>query len=364
MWIEELSDGRYKYFERYKDPYTNKLRRVSTILDKNTPQSRNKASIILQDKIADKLSVSNTSQLTYGELLKEYLAQWLPTVKESTKRGYIVSDGHLAKVISDDTIIAKIDKKFVRNVLDELQKTKSYSVVAKCRKRLHAVLGYAIQMDYLSINPTDGVLVPKPKKEYKAEKALFLTSDEVLGLVGKLVGNDEYKVADIVLFMFLTGVRYGELAALTKDKIDLDDKKITIDGTYDFQIKETTTTKTNKSRRTISVSDNVIDIVKRNLKLSTDVVFSNSQGQPINLAYINKRLKIYGDYHTHIFRHSHISYLAENGVPLKAIMDRVGHSDPKTTLSIYSHTTINMQQLIDNATEKIAPNLPLNSNDM
>ncbi|MFU2207040.1 tyrosine-type recombinase/integrase, partial [Streptococcus pluranimalium] len=82
-----------------------------------------------------------------------------------------------------------------------------------------------------------------------------------------------------------------------------------------------------------------------------------------NLAYINKRLKNYGDYHTYIFRHSYISYLAENGVPLKAIMDRVGHSDPKTTLSIYSHTTINIQQLVDNATEKITPNLPLNSDD-
>lgn len=64
------------------------------------------------------------------------------------------------------------------------------------------------------------------------------------------------------------------------------------------------------------------------------------------------------------FLDTHISYLAENGVPLNAIMDRVGHSNPKTMLSIYSHTTINMQQLIDNATEKIAPNLPLNSDDM
>ncbi|HHJ6569617.1 TPA: tyrosine-type recombinase/integrase, partial [Streptococcus pyogenes] len=50
-------------------------------------------------------------------------------------------------------------------------------------------------------------------------------------------------------------------------------------------------------------------------------------------------MKIYGDYHTHLFRHSHISFLAEKGIPLNAIMDRVGHSDPKTTLSIYSHTT-------------------------
>lgn len=363
MWIEELSDGRYKYFERYKDPYTNKLRRVSTILDKNTAQARNKASIILQDKIADKLTQSNISQMTYGELLKEYLSQWLPSVKDSTRRGYIVSDGHLAKVISTDTIISKIDKKFVRSVLDELQKTLSYSVVAKCRKRLHAVLGYAIQMDYLTTNPTDGVLVPKPKEKYKPDKPLFLTSDEVLKLVDKLIKNDEYKVADIVLFMFLTGVRYGELAALTKDKIDFDENRIRIDGTYDFQIGEITTTKTDKSRRKISVSETVMEILKRNLKPSTNVVFSNSQGAPINLAYVNKRLKAYGNYHTHIFRHSHISYLAENGVPIKAIMDRVGHSDPKTTLAIYSHTTINMQQLINKVTDNFAPNLPLNSND-
>ncbi len=31
-------------------------------------------------------------------------------------------------------------------------------------------------------------------------------------------------------------------------------------------------------------------------------------------------------------------------------MDRVGHSDPKTTLSIYSHTTVNMKEIINKQT--------------
>ncbi|HFU5491451.1 TPA: tyrosine-type recombinase/integrase [Streptococcus pyogenes] len=62
-------------------------------------------------------------------------------------------------------------------------------------------------------------------------------------------------------------------------------------------------------------------------------------------------MKIYGDYHTHLFRHSHISFLAEKGIPLNAIMDRVGHSDPKTTLSIYSHTTVNMKEIINKQTD-------------
>ncbi|WP_192803533.1 tyrosine-type recombinase/integrase, partial [Streptococcus agalactiae] len=84
----------------------------------------------------------------------------------------------------------------------------------------------------------------------------------------------------------------------------------------------------------ISVSDNILDIVNKQKKTSS-FVLPNSNGVPILNAYINKRLKIYGDYHTHLFRHSHISFLAEKGIPLNAIMDRVGHSDPKTTLSIY-----------------------------
>nr|WP_241546160.1 site-specific integrase [Enterococcus villorum] len=42
---------------------------------------------------------------------------------------------------------------------------------------------------------------------------------------------------------------------------------------------------------------------------------------------------------THTFRYTHISLLAEAGVPIKAIMDHVGHSDMKTTLEIYNQVT-------------------------
>lgn len=46
---------------------------------------------------------------------------------------------------------------------------------------------------------------------------------------------------------------------------------------------------------------------------------------------------------THVFRHTHVSLLAEMGVPLKAIMQRVGHHNPGTTLNIYTHVTTTMQ---------------------
>ena len=53
---------------------------------------------------------------------------------------------------------------------------------------------------------------------------------------------------------------------------------------------------------------------------------------------------------THVFRNSHISFLAELEVPITAIMDRVGHTNEKMTLSVYTHVTEKMKS---NITEKL-----------
>ncbi|WP_275655507.1 tyrosine-type recombinase/integrase [Streptococcus oralis] len=56
---------------------------------------------------------------------------------------------------------------------------------------------------------------------------------------------------------------------------------------------------------------------------------------------------------SHIFRHSHISFLAESSLPIKSIMDRVGHSNAKITLEIYSHTTEDMEDKLVNKLDTI-----------
>lgn len=50
MWIEELANGKFKYIERYTDPLTNKYKKVSVTLDKNSSQAQKKAGLILQEK--------------------------------------------------------------------------------------------------------------------------------------------------------------------------------------------------------------------------------------------------------------------------------------------------------------------------
>ena len=77
-------------------------------------------------------------------------------------------------------------------------------------------------------------------------------------------------------------------------------------------------------------------------------IFTTSRGNPYNIQFIGRELRripiLNKHITTHIFRHTHISMLAEIGVSLKAIMQRVGHNDPNTTLSIYTHVTNTMAE--------------------
>ncbi len=67
-----------------------------------------------------------------------------------------------------------------------------------------------------------------------------------------------------------------------------------------------------------------------------------------DISSINKRVT------THTLRHTHISTLAQLGINLKAIRDRVGHSDYKTTLEIYNHVTDQMAKDMMNKLEKVS----------
>ncbi|MFS7390381.1 tyrosine-type recombinase/integrase [Carnobacterium maltaromaticum] len=100
--------------------------------------------------------------------------------------------------------------------------------------------------------------------------------------------------------------------------------------------------------REVSLSKKAVNIIdsftELNKYLNTDYLFTTSKGTPFQLNAINtylrklsKQLEIDKPLSSHIFRHTHISKLAEIGSPLYAIQDRVGHENSKITESIYLH---------------------------
>ncbi|EKE4958909.1 site-specific integrase, partial [Enterococcus faecalis] len=75
MWIEELPNGKFKYFERYKDPYTEKYRRVSVTLNSKSNQAKKQAMMELQDKINNRMEKKDQQKVSLENLLNSWWQQ-------------------------------------------------------------------------------------------------------------------------------------------------------------------------------------------------------------------------------------------------------------------------------------------------
>ena len=374
MWMEELPNGKYKFFERYRDPYTEKLKKVSLTMEKKTPQARNQAALILQEKIKQKLNKKQVESITFEEIYKLFYKSWEQTVKESTKHNCKSIDKKMKEVIPSDTLLANLDRRFLQEAIDKVIKSNGHIAAKKIRHRLRGIFKYAVQYSYIENNEVDYTTIPqKPKtlEDLEKKRNNFLTMDEIKALV-KVLNSREYhqKYADMVIVLALTGMRYGELSALQLKNIDFQNNKIEITGNFDSVNKIKTLPKTTNSIRTIKASKTVMEAIQRQIArlgerfkplTSDDYIFCFEKwNQPTTIACFIQILKKYGkeagidkNLTSHIFRHSHISFLAESGLPIKSIMDRVGHSNAKMTLEIYSHTTQDMEDKLVNKLDSI-----------
>ena len=378
MWMEELPNGKYKFFERYKDPYTEKLKKVSVTMEKKTPQARNQAAILLQEKINQKLGEKQhfVSDITFEKLYEEFEENWKHGVKNSTVYASKNVKKEILKQIEGDYLVRNIDRRLLQKVIDQLlQDGRSHNYVSKIKFKLNQIMKFAVRMNYIDTN--EMLFVEMPRKvittdDLRKKNTKYLDQKEFKLFIQNLKEEAlcDYRITKyirIAKVLFLTGMRYGELAALNyKEDIDFSKKTIHIKHTYDFRQKERTTPKTIKSDRVITAPQKVLDIIKEQIientknGFDTDSIFINTLGEPITSARViiplkkhGKKLGIDKNITTHMFRHSHISLLAELGIPLTAIMDRVGHSDSKTTLEIYSHVTQKMVSDISSKLDKI-----------
>lgn len=378
MWMEELPNGKYKFFERYKDPYTEKLKKVSVTMEKKTPQARNQAAILLQEKIKQKLGEKQhfVSDITFEKLYEEFEENWKHGVKNSTVYASKNVKKEILKQIEGDYLVRNIDRRLLQKVVDQLlQDGRSHNYVSKIKFKLNQIMKFAVRMNYIDTN--EMLFVEMPRKvittdDLRKKNTKYLDQKEFKLFIQNLKEEAlcDYRITKyirIAKVLFLTGMRYGELAALNyKEDIDFSKKTIHIKHTYDFRQKERTTPKTVKSDRVITAPQKVLDIIKEQIienatnGFDTDFIFINTLGEPITNVRVIAALKRHGqkigidkNITTHMFRHSHISLLAELGIPLTAIMDRVGHSDSKTTLEIYSHVTQKMVSDISSKLDKI-----------
>lgn len=375
MWIEQRANGKYRYSERYTDPYTGKSRRVSVTLDNKTRQTQKEAQYTLNNKIADAL---NKVQLKNPDItLKELYDEWYKTYRLQVAEGtYIPTKDMLKAPLKDlghDSLVNKIDYVLINKILDSYIYDKGLSnrYVSIIKSKLNQMMKYAVRKGYIIDNPIDKVdLNFKRNTAGQKIKDKYLEDDEYQ----KLIEYTDQKNKRYSLFfqwLYLTGMRAGEGVALQKSDIFQRDGEwiAQVSGTILYKerkvsdMKKSEMPKTAAGFRDVTLSSKTVEIYQTLLEMNPagDFLFQTSKGTPFHLSAINTFLRNHKSkmglpedkpLSSHIFRHTHISKLAEIGVPMYVIQERVGHEDSKVTQQIYLHVT-------KKAKEKLSTNLEL-----
>ena len=239
------------------------------------------------------------------------------------------------------------------------------------------VLDFAIKRGYIKTNPFEHVDLPTTSKkaigaeEDKPEN--FYTREQLIEFLTCLEKENNYKAYVLFHLLAFSGMRKGEALALTWNDLNFTTNEIRINKALSRGKESKLYVKSTKTgiARTIKMDDKTMSLLKEwkkkqkhdylklgfNTMQPKQLVFSNIKNEYLQppkttkwIMYIQDKYKL-GTITTHGLRHTHCSLLFEAGASLKEVQVRLGHTDVKTTMDIYTHVT---QKAKDEAILKFA----------
>lgn len=236
---------------------------------------------------------------------------------------------------------------------------------------LSGALKYAVYpCRYIKENPAQYIRLPKDHKPKESVKTLSLGQFKTITERFPF-GSNFYVTLQIA---FHTGLRGGEVTALTWDNIDFNNKSLTVDHTLvnkGVEGFELDTPKTKTSSRTIAIGDTLIAILKKQKKwqvenklkygryyTDSNWVCTKENGEHIttnSIKYLSRvvNYELGINFNFHMLRHTHATMLLEHGANIKDIQARLGHTNISTTMDTYSHVTEKMKKDTVDILEKI-----------
>lgn len=347
---KKMKSGKYQWYQRYRDPLTGKIKRVTCLLPRGSQQARKEAELILAQKLADISDTRTETDITIGELSKLFLDHEQERgIKPTTLNSRRTGMSAMLKYFGKDAIAKNITKPMVTKYLQSSLKDKANATVNVYRVEMSAMYEFAINYGYLADNPAKGLKIQWRPKDHTDVSTKLLSDDELSKLFSVI---DRPDCLHLFQFMYLTGMRFGEVAALQFKNIHL--PYVDVTGTIWSGGVKSDSPKTFASYRTIFLPKQAVQIIESCSRDAgpDDFVFINQrthkpftiEAAELLLGRKSKEAGLSRKVTTHMFRHTHISKLAEQGVPLHVIQKRVGHTKAETTREIYLHVTKKMQE--------------------
>ena len=291
--------------------------------------------------------------MAFGSLVELYMEDCESRLKPTTldNKKYIVD----LKVLPffKDMPLNTINITTVRKWQNELissDENYSQTYLKSINNQLSAIFNYACKYYKLPENPVRSCGSIGKKR---ADSMNFWTIDEFNKFIVTVEKKPISKVAFEILFW--TGIRVGELLAITLNDIDIEAQTISINKNYARLKREDLILepKTPKSKRVVTISPFLCDIIQEYISKLYDYE-PNERLFQVTTTYFREEMdrgcKKSGvkKIRVHDLRHSHASLLIEMGFSPLLISERLGHENIETTLQTYSHLYPNKQSEVAN----------------
>ena len=225
--------------------------------------------------------------------------------------------------------------------------------VRECYRLMGAVMRAAVDARLIAESPCRGIKLPRrPHQEQR-----FLTVEQVDTLADAI---DPHFRALVYSAAYL-GARWGELAGLKRENLDLLRRRVHIVGTLEEiggHVRYVPETKSGASRRTIGLPNFLVDLLASHLAEAPvgEHVFTTKRGAPLRRSAFRASYWLpaveradLGPLRVHDLRHTCAGLLIEAGAHPKAIQARLGHSSISTTLNTYGHLMPSLDERLADA---------------
>ena len=287
-----------------------------------------------------KNSLTMGTGITFSNLVAAYLEYIIPRIKETTLES--------KKTIIATKILPYFGNKVLKDISgNDIAKWQTLMIKSNASKtyiktintHLSAIFNYAKKFYGLQVNPLH---ITGSIGRRLSDRMDFYTIDEFHKFYSAVKDRPESKI--IFPLLFFSGMRVGELLALTKKDFNYEKRTVSINKTYTRLHKRDVITdpKTPTSIRTIKLPNFIFELLDEYISQlydysPSDRLFVVSRAyllsemlrgaQKANL----KRIRI------HDLRHSHASVLINKNYSPALISKRLGHTNITTTLQIYAH---------------------------
>jgi len=274
--------------------------------------------------------------ISFGDLYKEWYTRQSLLVEqgdlsESSLEGYRTAWKHLKEL--KDAKVKNFRKSDMQKIIDDLyQGNYSKSAITKVKALSGVLLDYAIGDKIIDTNYAKLCKIPTTKQANKQS----LEDNDILR-IERLAKKDKW--AETLMILIYTGMRPGEMLALTKDNIDIDNMLI-IGGAKTDAGKD----------RIIPIHPKIQSILKRRYEDINSGAIIEVNGKTLKNKVDNYRknyfnplkakLKLNDDVTPYTCRHTFGTLMNKSDADMVAIKNIIGHSNYATTANIYTHPDV------------------------